>query len=323
MAVFRVEPSQEGRRLDRVVRFYLPGMPQGLVQKALRTGQILLNGQKAEASARVSTGDELTARVDDAFLTPEKKPDRFLSAFRPHLTVVYEDQNVLFCDKTVGLICHADEREKVNTLINHVRAYLYQKGESPDVNLCNRIDRFTGGIVLCAKNGEALHDLDTRIRQGKVRKYYLCAVQGRPPKDEGIFDNWLYQRSGERKMRVSRRPVPEGRRAVTAWRVLHSARGLSLVECELFSGRTHQIRAQFADAGYPLAGDSQYGHTDAGGRAAQALYAWRVAFDPMEGPLDYLSGRSFRVRDVPFIHDYFPGLALSPAPTTPHKGDRT
>ena len=306
MTQFIIDETQAGRRLDRVILHYFPGMPQGLAQKFLRTGRILLNGKRAEANFRVTAGDRLTADIEEEFTAPAEKPDRFLSTFRPRVRVVYEDENVLLCDKQPGLICHGDEREKVNTLLNHLRAYLYQRGESPQVSLCNRIDRFTGGIVIAAKTPEALRDMDIRIREGKVRKFYLCAVRGRLPREEGVFDCWMYQRPGEKKMRVSRKPLPDARRAVTAWRALDYRNGLSLVECELFTGRTHQIRAQFADAGYPLVGDSQYGSVAPDGRAAQALYAWRVSFEPGDGPLSYLAGRSFRVRDVPFLREYFP-----------------
>jgi len=305
MKEMKIGKDQAGRRLDRVIRVYAPSMPAGLVQKSLRTGRIKLNGRKAEANARVEEGDMLTLAVDEEFLAPAKKPDRFLSAFRHHVSVVYEDENILLVDKKPGIICHGDEREKVNTLINHIRAYLYQKGEEPRADLCNRIDRFTGGLVIAAKNPEALKDMDIRIRQGNVRKFYICVIRGRMQEEEGVLRDWLYQNPGEKKVRLSKKPVPGAREAVTAYRTLEYHNGLSLMECELFTGRTHQIRAQFAQAGHPLLGDAQYGQAEANGWGCQTLYAWRVSFAENGGMLDYLAGKTFQVHDVPFVHEYF------------------
>ena len=250
-------------------------------------------------------GDALQLYLDDDCFeaAPPRRPDPLLSRFRPHLAVLYEDSALLLIDKKPGMLVHPDASEKVNTLVTHVRAYLYQKGEyDPESGFapapCNRIDRFTGGIVIFAKTKDALLAVDALIRARKLRKFYHCIVRGalRPP--EGVLKNFLLK--GEKRVRVLDRPEKGAQAAETRYRTLDARGGMSLVECELITGRTHQIRAQMAHAGHPLLGDGQYGDAAwnrAMGRGSQALYAIRLEFPrELTGVLAPLSGRSFALQ---------------------------
>ena len=215
------------------------------------------------------------------------------------------------------MVVHADETEKVNTLINHIQAYLYQKrewnprGENAFAPaLCNRIDRNTGGIVAAAKDAEALRILTAKIRDREITKRYLCVTLGAPDPREGRLECFLRKDEGKKLVTVHRKPVPGGKSAVTDYRTLESRGGLSLVEAELLTGRTHQIRASFAAAGHPLLGDGKYGRGDVNrryGETRQALYSYYLRFDfPTDaGVLNYLRGRSFQVERVPFVEKYF------------------
>ena len=313
-----VEKADDGRRLDRWLSAHFPQLPGALAQKFLRVKRIRLNGKGAQPNARVHTGDEISLYVDDALLAVRKKEDPFLSKFKPRLSVLYCDDQILLADKQPGLICVPDEREKVDTLINHVRAYLYQRGEwdpsDPDQFapvLCNRIDRFTGGIVIAARTREAMQTINRAIRSREVEKRYLCVVHGRMKPPSGLMNTWILKPEGAKKVTVLTHPARGAQNAQTRYATLMTRGGLSLMECELLTGRTHQIRAQFAHAGCPLLGDAQYGRDDSGaryGRGYQALYAYSLTFHFSQdaGALNAVNGRTFRVKDVPFVRDFFP-----------------
>ena len=308
-----IAAADDGRRLDRWIKANVPNLPVSLTQKFLRLKKIKVNGKPAKADDRVNAGDTVRLFIEEEYFQPREKPDALLSAFRPHVEVVYEDENVLLVDKKPGLICHPDETEKVNTLLTHVRAYLYQKGEGSAHGgfmpvLVNRIDRFTGGIVICAKTEQAMHILSNKIRAREIEKSYLCVVEGSVFPPEGIFDNYILKTPGRSRVKVFKTSVPDSQRAQTQYRTLARRDGLSLMECTLVTGRTHQIRAQFAFAGHPLVGDLQYGAKQGGERQYQALYSYRLRFDfrTDAGPLNDLNGREFTVRSVPFVREYFP-----------------
>ena len=263
--------------------------------------------------------------INDEFFDQPREDNLFLTLFQPRLTVLYEDENLLLVDKRPGLVVHADETEKVNTLINHIQAYLYQKREwNPRWEnafapaLCNRIDRNTGGIVIAAKNGEALRVLTAKIRDREITKKYLCGVLGAMTPPEGRLECFLLKDEGKKQVAVYRRPVPGGKSAVTLYRTLCRRGELSLVEAELLTGRTHQIRASFAGAGHPLLGDGKYGRGDVNrryGETRQALYSYFLRFDfPTDaGCLEYLRGRTFQVERADFVERYFPDAPLGRA----------
>ncbi len=318
MRKIEVSPSDAGKRLDRLLKSICPGMGAALTQKSIRLKKIKLNGRAAKADSRVEAGDTVELYVDEALFDAPRRADGLLSSFKVHLSVVYEDEHVLLIDKKPGLVVHPDEGEKVNTLITHVRAYLYQKGEFDSMDPAafapspvNRIDRFTGGIVIVAKTRAALDVLNQKIRDRELGKFYLCAVHGQMRPPTGALEGYILKREGKRKVEVLNRPAPGAQHALTKYATLETRGALSLVKCELVTGRTHQIRAQFAAAGHPLLGDSQYGDKDKDApynRPYQALCAYRVAFDFKSdaGVLNYLKDRSFDVGGVPFVNRYFP-----------------
>ncbi len=311
MKAFTVEKADDGRRLDKWVKSHLPGVGHVLLQKFLRLKKIKRNGKSAHADDRLEAGDVLSFYIEDEFFAPVQKKDKLLDNFRYNVSVVYEDENILLLDKKPGILCHPDENEKVNTLLTHARAYLYQKGEVQEGGflpvLVNRIDRFTGGIVICAKNEEAMHILSNKIRTHEIEKAYLCLTEGKITPPGGTLKGYIVKKQGQSRVRVSRTEVPGGQYAETMYKTLSFEKGKSLVECILVTGRTHQIRAQLSDAGHPLWGDTAYGAKPDANRHYQALYSYKITFRFVSdaGILQYLNGKSMFVRNVPFAADFF------------------
>ena len=318
MREFIIGKNDAGQRLDRFVGKNLPLLPPALLQKYIRLKRIKVNGKGSQRDARLREGDVLQLYINDEFFDKPGEENLFLTLFHPQLTIVYEDENLLLADKRPGMVVHADETEKVNTLINHIQAYLYQKKEwSPRAEnafapaLCNRIDRNTGGIVIAAKNAETLRIINEKIRDHEIEKSYLCVTAGRPKPPKGKIQGFLLKNEEKNQVTFHRRPVPGGKTAVTLYETLETRGELSLVECRLLTGRTHQIRVSMAEIGCPLLGDGKYGNGAVNRRrreTRQALYSYklRFAFPTDAGLLNYLRGREFTVEAVPFREKYFP-----------------
>jgi len=318
MKEYVIDKKHEGRRLDKWIQSEAPALSIGLMQKYFRQKDIKINGKPAAKDAKLTAGDVVRLYIPDEYLVKPKKVDTLLQNFRYHLSIVHEDENILLIDKKPGIMVHPDDSEKVNTLITHVRAYLYQKGEydskaegafSPVP--CNRIDRFTGGIVIFAKTEEAMRIMNRKIRDREIEKDYLCIIHGKMNPPHGMLDSYILKKEGRRKVLVLSAPEEGAQRAQTRYKTLRVRDNLSLMECELLTGRTHQIRAQFADKGHPLLGDGQYGdyrENERFGRDFQALYAYKLVFTFKSdaGVLNYLRDKIFEVWDVPFVEQYFP-----------------
>ena len=324
MRSITVDPAWNGRRLTRFLLKALPGATKGQICRFLRLGRIRVDGKRAREEDLLTTGSVVELYVEDSCFDAPERADPFYSRIRPRLTILYEDAHFLLLDKRAGLICHPDEGEKVHTLLTYAQAYLYQKGEwNPKTDfapaLCNRIDRFTSGIVILAKTEEALRAMDAKIRTREVQKYYLCIVHGKMKYSEGTLRHYLLKKPDQKKTAVLRRSEPGCKEAITYYQAIDAQNGLTLCECLLGTGRTHQIRAQFAAIGHPLLGDNQYGsarlNEPYGRVGGQALCAYRLIFDFQDEAacLAGLSGQTVQVGDVPFVREYFPQVVI-PAP---------
>ena len=317
MKEFVIGKNDAGQRLDRFVGKTVPLLPDSLLQKYIRLKRIKLNGKGSKRDTRLSEGDCVQLYINDEFFEKPREENSYLKVGKPRVTIVYEDENILLADKKPGVLCHSAGQWDFNTLIANIQAYLAQKGEwhPGEENafapaLCNRIDRNTGGIVIAAENAEALRIINEKIKLREIEKYYLCAVHGRPNPSSGTLENYLFKDAVKNRVYVKSKSEPGAKTAVTEYHTLRSKGPLSLVECRLLTGRTHQIRAQMAYAGWPLLGDGKYGserfnknYTETG----QALYSYKLLFSfPTDaGILNYLRGREFTVDSVDFVEKYF------------------
>ena len=288
MKQLTIGKNDAGQRLDKFLTKNLPNLPQSLLYKYIRKKRIKVNGKRAEISTRLSEGDVLDLYINDEFFEKPEPTYDFLHA-GTNLNILFEDENVLVLDKPVGLLAHPDDREYVDTLIGRVKRYLYEKGEyDPEAEqsftpaLVNRIDRNTGGIVLAAKNAEALRVLNQKMKDREIHKFYLCAVHGTPKPSQGLLKGYLWKDEKKNRVYVYKDFKPGSKTIETKYRVLKSAENMSLVEVELLTGRTHQIRAHFASIGCPLVGDGKYGNNQnnrkQGGRRKQFLYSYKTVF---------------------------------------------
>ncbi len=317
MKEFIVKKNDANQRLDRFVGKVVPLLPEALLQKYIRIKRIKLNGKGAKRDDRLREGDILQLYINDEFFETPTEENAYLKVSTPKLSIVYEDENILLADKKPGMLCHSAGDWSYDTLIANIQAYCCQKGEwrpreenSFAPALCNRIDRNTGGIVIAAKNAEALRIMNEKIKNRELDKYYLCAVVGKPKPDKGTLRDWVFKDAEKNQVYVRKTSCPGAKEAITEYRTLCTKEGLSLVECRLLTGRTHQIRAQMANLGNPLLGDGKYGRERTNrdfGEKWQALYSYRLSFDfsTDAGLLSYLSGRSFAVKEVDFAKKYF------------------
>ena len=321
MKEITIGANDAGQRLDRFLAKAVPLLPASLAQKYIRLKRIKLDGKRAERDTRLQEGNVLQVYINDEFFDKPREDNAYLTVAAPKLNIVYEDENILLVDKRPGLAVHPhDGAEYGRTLIDHIQSYLYQKREwrPREENaftpaLCNRIDRNTGGIVIAAKTAEALRVMNQKIKDRELDKRYLAIVEGTPKPREGSLKGYLFKDEKKNRVFVTDKMQPGAKTCQTNYKVLTSANGLSLVECELITGRTHQIRAQFAHAGHPLLGDGKYGKLDKRfDRTYQALYSYKLTFTftTDAGSLENLNGKSFQVDNVDFVAEYFPGYGI-------------
>ena len=307
MRTITVGRNDAGQRLDKFLGKAVKGLPQSMMYKLIRTKKIKVNRKRADQKYMLLEGDEIQLFIREEFFDSPEKDTGALSRITPKLNIVYEDENLLLLNKRPGVLCHEDTAASENTLIMHVKAYLVGKGEYDPASeqsfapaLCNRIDRNTGGIVIAAKNAEALRVMNEKIRENQISKFYLCLCHGIPKKREATLYGYLKKNAADNLVTVKDTAFAGAKEIVTKYRVLEARGGDALCEVELVTGRTHQIRAHMAHIGHPLVGDGKYGvnrEEKQKGFKYQALYAYRLAFDPTgeKNLLSYLEGKSFEL----------------------------
>ncbi|MBE6672297.1 MAG: RluA family pseudouridine synthase [Ruminococcaceae bacterium] len=315
MRILEIRKNDAGQRLDKFLQKAVKTLPIPLMYRLIRQKKIKVNRKRAEQNYVLQEGDTVQLFISEDFFTEEGQKNDFMR-LKPRLHIVYEDENMMLVDKKPGMPVHADDGQSTDTLIDHVKAYLYQKGEyDPTLEqsfapaLCNRIDRNTGGIVIAAKTAEALRILNEKIRQDKLKKQYYCVCHGIFQKKQATLTGWLVKDSAKNTVTVyDKKPNhPEAKDIITKYRVVKEKDGLSLLEVHLVTGRTHQIRAHLSHIGHPLLGDGKYGVNRSDrekGYKFQALYSHSLTFLPdTENALSYLEGKTFTVddREIPFL----------------------
>ncbi len=296
MKTFTIGANDKGQRLDRFLHKVMPQAPQSIIYKSLRKKRVKCNGKRiTDGSLKLCEGDVLELYFNDEYFLSGSMP--FWINLTPNIDIVYEDEHILVMNKPSGLLTQADNNAE--SLEAHMRAYLFKKGEYNPItensfipSLCHRIDRNTSGLVIGAKDIDSLRILNQKIKDKEIRKFYLCETEGTPKLKEGEISGWILKDEAGRKMVFLDTKKPGASACLTRYKVIKSGK-TALIEAELLTGKTHQIRVGFAHLGHPLVGDVKYGAQKNGEGSFQHLTANRLVFSFTTdgGCLDYLKDK--------------------------------
>lgn len=295
MITRQITHAESGKRLHRYLRNLMPNIPLGQIYKMIDQGKVRVNGKRKKQNYELAAGEELALYMDEdsfreASQGAKRKKPKF-TGISANIDIVYEDAQLLAINKPAGLLTHPDRSRQKDTLIARVHAYLYRKGELDSTMFlpatANRLDRNTSGLVLVGKTAGMLHQLNQWIRKHELGKFYLTLAEGRLAGEGAITGTLVREERSNRTIVVTGEDADKaaGKEAETRYRVLQTGKSHSLVEVELVSGRTHQIRTHFQSIGHPLAGDIKYGGRALDGVNHQLLHAWRITLP---------DGREFR-----------------------------
>ncbi len=273
-----VDESISGHSLKEILRnkMYLSSR---LVTKRKQTKDILLNGNPVKTSQIAYEGDNIILRMDEkSNINPEKGA----------LDIVYEDIDVLVINKEAGMIVHPTKNHQTGTLLNKLIYYASEKGEIYKPHLVNRLDRDTSGLLIVAKNPYAHYELMKQMEENTIKKHYLALCKGEIINSFGLLDYKILDRPVEEERTSIKRAVSEeGKIAETIYKVKEDKGEIALVELELITGRTHQIRVHMTEMGHPLFGDSLYGEYGLDKIDRQALHAYKIKFySPRTGKVE-------------------------------------
>jgi 23S rRNA pseudouridine1911/1915/1917 synthase len=268
---FFLSDEEAGQRVDRVAAARMPDLSRSRVQRLLEERLVTLNGRPVRASTPVRVGDRLDITV------PPPEPTELVPQELP-LPVVYEDADVVVVDKPAGLVVHPAPGHAQDTMVNALLARYpnLAVGGSLRPGIVHRLDRFTSGLIVIARHDAAYQHLAAQMKERAMLKAYLVLVDGHLPEREGLIEAPIGRHPRERKQMAV---VSKGRPARTRYHVLEELGPYTLVEAQLETGRTHQIRVHFSHSGHPVLGDPQYGRlAGALGLTRQFLHAYRLGF---------------------------------------------
>ncbi|HIT73524.1 MAG TPA: RluA family pseudouridine synthase [Candidatus Fimicola cottocaccae] len=305
MKEIKITEKEQNQRLDKYLLKYFNKAPKSFIYKMLRKKRIKYNGKKAEGGEILSSGDSLQLYLADETMAGFMEEKTINKAER-RFGIVYEDENVIFVSKPAGVLTHPEKESDKNTLIDQILYYLYEKGEyEPSASsvftpaVCNRLDRNTSGIIIAGKNLMAVQELNRAVLEHKIDKRYIALVKG-GLKAKGELTAYIKKDGNRNISSVMNKEVEGGKKILTKYNVINSVKEYDLVEIELITGKSHQIRAQFSAMGNPLVGDRKYGNENINryfrinyGLNNQFLHAYKLIVNINDGGLSYLSGREF------------------------------
>ncbi len=297
--------NESDQRIDRFLKKYFSKAPQSFIYKMLRKKNIKLNGKKVNPDTIIVEGDIIQLYLADETIDKFVAKDEVIKSSLI-LNIIYEDENIILINKPVGILSHSANKDYGNNIVDSLIHYLYVKGEyNPRIEktftpaICNRLDRNTSGIIIGAKNYETLKMINEGIKNEEIHRYYKTIVKGIIDK-EVLLEGYLVKDEELNKVQVSKEPIRDSKRIVTKLVPITNSKEYTLLEIQLITGRTHQIRAHLASIGHPVIGDTKYGDKITNeffkqkyGLESQFLHSYKVVFHGLDKPLDYLNNRQF------------------------------
>ena len=257
---YKVSEDSTGQRLDKFLRKHMENLPLSHLYKLVRTKKVRVNGARADIAQQLQMGDQIVVHLLQA--APAPLPPKPAAAVAQDFGILYEDEHLLACDKPAGLAIHPGSGITGTTLVDQARAYLERQGlEIPPGEYkpspAHRLDRETSGAVLVAKTRQAMVKLTEIFTAGTAHKTYLTLAKGRFQKEKGSIDLRLpeHQQTGTSKQKRG----TNLQEALTHWKRLAGGPEATLLEVNIETGRTHQIRRHLEAIGHPVVGDSKYG----------------------------------------------------------------
>lgn len=321
MRIITVEKKDEGQRLDKLLIKYFKNAPSSFVYKMLRKKNITLNGKKAIGNEKILSGDEIKLFLSEDTIVGFQYENK--NSVRSNIStnlieklksaVIYEDNNLLAVNKWAGVLSQKSKESDIS--LNEIALeYLIKKGDisAEDLNVfkpsvCNRLDRNTTGVILIAKTYIMANALSKSLKDRTSHKYYHCLVKGRLEK-EFTVKGYLIKDSLSNKVAISTDELSGGQYIETGIKPIKSGDKVSYLEVELFTGKTHQIRAHLASINHPIVGDEKYGAHDFNSGlkekfsfSYQLLHSYKTILSDFDGDLSYLSGLEI-VAPIPDVY---------------------
>lgn len=269
---YELTAEESGQRLDKYLAEEMADLSRSRIKELVQAGEVLVNGKKSKVSYKVQKGDLIQVTVlplEPLALKAENIP----------LDIVYEDEDVIVVNKPQGMVVHPAAGHPSHTLVNALLYHTRDLADSPEgfrPGIVHRIDKDTSGLLMVAKNAAARESLEKQLAAKSNKRQYLAIVHGNFAEEEGTIDAPIGRNPKDRKQMAV---VEKGKSAVTHFKVLEQYQGYSLVECQLETGRTHQIRVHMAYIGHPLAGDPLYGPRKTLPGHGQFLHAKTLGFE--------------------------------------------
>ncbi|MDR0930780.1 MAG: RluA family pseudouridine synthase [Clostridiales bacterium] len=305
MKSFIIDKNFDNIRLSKLLEKTTFGLPTSLMYKFIRKGKVRVDGKTIKKpDFTLCNGQKVDVYINDEFFDKNATETVDYSRVSDDIEIVYQDENILIANKPAGLSVHADEVNRFDNLINRAMAYLIKNGEYvPDEStfpptLCHRIDRNTSGLVIIAKNGDALRIMNEIIKNRLVKKYYYCMAYGVFNINEETLHAYLLKKDGVSTVKVFAQATQGAKEIITKYKVLKQHPNFAELEVELITGRTHQIRAHMAFIGHPLIGDGKYGSNKINkefNKKTQTLIAKKLEFLNDLPGLKYLEGKIFTI----------------------------
>jgi len=300
-----VDSSDNQRRIDRFLTDRFPWVPVSTFFKAFRKRNIRVNGKRVRSDFCLQAGDVVEIFIPDRYLDAEHREERHIP-----IAIPYEDEYIMVVSKPQGIPVHQDDNQEGMVLDEYLQAMTAGRQDGMALEpgfpaLCHRLDRNTGGLVILAKDQKTLEVMQDKFRNHEIRKYYLACTYGVPREKEAEWTAYLKKDAESSHVKIYDSPVRGSSRIVTRYRIVKAAYPYALLEVELVTGKTHQIRAHLAWMGYPILGDGKYGINAVNrslGLKMQALFAYKLkfAFKKKSSHLDYLDGREITLPEIPW-----------------------